>query len=80
MDITPVYGAKEAVSAITVPTEIAAENREVIQAVKALSEAELFGQDSDLTYTFDRETQRIVVRVVDRETKDVIRQIPPDYL
>jgi uncharacterized FlaG/YvyC family protein len=28
----------------------------------------------------DRHTQRPVIRLVDRETKDVIRQIPPEHV
>jgi flagellar protein FlaG len=28
----------------------------------------------------DKETEEIVVKVIDKETKEVIRQIPPEYL
>jgi len=31
-------------------------------------------------FLLDRETQRPVIRLVDRKTKDVIRQIPPEYV
>jgi flagellar protein FlaG len=63
-----------------IPVEKVAENREIIQAVKALSGAELFGENSELTFLMDRETQRPVIRLIDRTTKDVIRQIPPEYV
>jgi flagellar protein FlaG len=63
-----------------IPAQKLAENREVIQAVKALNAAELFGQNYELTFLMDRETQRPVIRLVDRKTKDVIRQVPPEYL
>jgi len=59
--------------------ELRAEDRELIQAVKALNATEMFGQDSELTFVLDRETRRPLVRIVDRETKEVIRQIPPEY-
>jgi flagellar protein FlaG len=59
--------------------EVAAQNRDLIQAVKALNGAELFGQNNELTFVLDRETHRPLVRIVDKETKEVIRQIPPEY-
>ena len=55
------------------------ENRDLIQAVRALNATELFGQNSELTFVLDRETRRPLVRIVDRDTKEVIRQIPPEY-
>jgi flagellar protein FlaG len=60
--------------------ERAAEHRALIQAVKAVNGAELFGSRSELRFVVDRETQRPVIRLVDRETRDVIRQIPPEYV
>jgi len=63
-----------------VDTQRAAENREIVQAVKAVNAAEMFGSNSELTFLLDRSTQRAVIRVVDKVTKDVIRQIPPEYV
>ena len=60
--------------------ERSAQNRQLIQAVKAVNGAELFGSGSELTFSVDRLTQRSVIRLVNRETRDVIRQIPPEYL
>jgi flagellar protein FlaG len=57
-----------------------AQNREVIQAVKAVNGAELFGLTDELTFTVDRQTQRTVIRLVNRETRAVIRQIPAEYV
>ena len=54
------------------------EQTEVIQAVKAINESELFGQQNELTFALDRETRRPVVRIVDRQTNEVVRQIPPE--
>ena len=53
--------------------------RELIRAVKAINQAELFGSDRELTFVFDRETHRALVRIIDRETKEVITQIPPEH-
>ncbi len=82
MEIAPVQRAGPALAGAPQPiaTDELVEIRELIQAVKALNSAELFGQNSELTFLLDRETHRPIIRLVDRKTKDVIRQIPPEYL
>ena len=56
------------------------ETRELVSALKALNRTEMFGEDQELTFVLDRDTQRPVVRLVNRNTQEVIRQIPPDYV
>lgn len=58
--------------------ESASSQRQLIQAVKAVNGAELFGQDSELTFVFDRQTHKALVRVVDKKTREVVMQIPPE--
>ncbi len=57
-----------------------AENRTLIQAVRKVNEAELMGQDNELSYQVDRDTHRVILRLVNRKTNEVIRQIPPEYV
>jgi uncharacterized FlaG/YvyC family protein len=82
MDVTSLnrisQGPPAAVPAI--PAEKVAENREVIQAVKALNSSEMFGSENQLMFQKDRTTQRMVVRVVNRNTNEVVSQIPPEYV
>jgi flagellar protein FlaG len=66
--------------ATQVSPEQKAENREIIQAVKAVNNAELFGNNSELTFSLDRQTRRAIVRIMDRKTNEVIQQIPPEYV
>lgn len=73
-------GQPLAAAAVSLPIEKLSEHRELIQAVKALNAAELFGQNQELTFAVDRETRRPVVRIVDRKTNEVIRQIPPELV
>jgi uncharacterized FlaG/YvyC family protein len=83
MDITTVNRSSAnpaATTAPAIPAEKAAENREVIQAVKALNGAELLGQDKQLVFQRDEQTRRIVIRVVNRQTNEVVSQIPPEYV
>ena len=63
-----------------IPVEKAAENREVVQAIKALNGTEMFGQDNQLMFQRDPKSQRMVVRVVNRKTNEVISQIPAEYV
>ena len=56
------------------------EQRALIQAVRAVNSAELFGQNTELTFVLDRATRRAVVRIVDRQTHEVVDQIPAEYV
>ncbi len=81
--VDAVHGAGQtlaATAAAPVPPELAAEHRELIRAVKAINPSELFGQNSELTFVLDRETRRPLVRIVDRNTNELIQQIPPEYV
>lgn len=70
-----------AVSPVTPLTpQMRAEQAQLVRAVEAVSEARLFGEKSELAISVDRETRRPVVKIIDRETKEVIQQIPPEYL
>ena len=57
-----------------------AERRELVKAIQALNGTEMFGENHELTFAFDRETKRPLVRIIDRTTKEVVRQIPPEYV
>lgn len=54
------------------------QRRELIKAVKALNQTELFGENNELTFVLDRNTHRPLMRLVDRKTREVIRQIPAE--
>jgi flagellar protein FlaG len=83
MNIDAVSGVGQPLAVVAAPApspERAAEQRELIQAVRALNGTELFGQNSELTFVLDRETRRPIIRIVDRQTNELIRQIPPEYV
>ena len=61
------------------PVEKAAESREVVKAIQALNASEMFGED-ELVFQRDQRTQRILVQVVDRKTREVVAQAPPEYV
>jgi flagellar protein FlaG len=57
-----------------------AHNREVVQAVRALNQAEMFGQENQLEFHRDSGSRRMVIRIVNRNTREVVSQVPPDYV
>ena len=82
MEISPLQKDTQnvPVAPVSTPPEIVAQNRDLIQAVKSINAAEHFGMDSELTFVRDRHTGRPVIRVVNSKTKEVIQQIPPEYV
>jgi uncharacterized FlaG/YvyC family protein len=82
MDIGAVQKSVQplAVAAPVAPVEKPAEHREIIQAVKALNATEMFGQENELVFQMDRQVHKMVIRVVNRKTQEVISQIPPEYV
>jgi flagellar protein FlaG len=57
-----------------------AEARHLIRAVHRLNKAERFGPERELVFQIDQETRRVLMRVVDRETGEVVQQLPPEYV
>ena len=57
-----------------------AERRELVKAVNAVNKAEIYGSGRELTYSVDRGTKRLVTKLVDKSTHEVIVQIPAEYV
>ena len=60
------------------PPEVTKERQNLIQAVKAVNETGFFGQDNEVTFALDRESGRPLIRVVNRKTHEVVRQLPTE--
>ena len=82
MDVSSVNSILQvpAATAPVTPAPQPAENREIIQAVKALNATEMFGEQNELLFQLDRQAQRVVVQVVNRKTREVVSQVPPEYV
>ena len=81
MNIDSSYmGVGMAAAATPVMPDKLAEHRELIQAVKAVNASEMLGDKNMLTFAIDRDTHRPVVRILDRETNELVSQIPPETL
>ena len=57
-----------------------AENQELIKAVKGINASQLLGADSDLTLAIDQQTRLPVIRIVSRQTNQVVMQLPAEYI
>ena len=79
MDVNRINGAG-AVPAVAPVSDFARTdmNPALAQAVTAINGSKLFGQDSELTFAMDRATKHMVIRLVDKNTRAVIRQIPAE--
>ena len=77
MEITAIQNPNVIVSpAEPLSHEEQKEQRELIHAVRAVNAAAAFGDDNELTFYFDRNTHKALVRIVNKQTREVVRQIP----
>jgi flagellar protein FlaG len=68
----------ESISPLTPQEQV--QRQQLIRAVDSVNSTHLFGQSTELTFSYDRHARKTVLQIVDRETKEVIRQLPPEYL
>jgi uncharacterized FlaG/YvyC family protein len=83
MNISSVGSSAAYLGAGTQPVESrqnTGQQKAVIQAVKTVNAAELFGQENETTYIIDRAAKIAVVRVVNKQTGEVVQQIPTQQL
>jgi uncharacterized FlaG/YvyC family protein len=58
------------------PKPTSQDQKTLIQAVKTVNSAQLFGQENELTFIIDRAANIAVVRIVNKKTGAVVQQIP----
>lgn len=79
MDFSSISNLSAHISAPTepvAPQPAGTDQRALIQAVRAINAADLFGSENELSFVLDRNTRRAVARIVNRETGDVVAHIP----
>lgn len=83
MDLSDVssvgFAGNLAVSSGALAVQQAAERRQLLQAVKTVNESGQLGRNQ-LVFMVDSQTHRPIIRVEDRETHEVVLQIPPEYV
>jgi uncharacterized FlaG/YvyC family protein len=48
--------------------------------VKAVNASGMLGRDNELTFVLDRVSRRAVTRIVNKQTGEVVDQIPAEYV
>ena len=56
-----------------------AESRQALQAAKSVNQSGVLGAN-ELVFMVDRQTHRPIFKLVDRNTQQVVSQIPPEYV
>ncbi len=64
-------------SVTTVPPEEAAQRRQLVQAAKSVNASGTLGQNQ-LVFAVDPTTHHVIMRVENRDTGEVILQVPPE--
>ncbi len=57
----------------------AVQRREVVAAARSINASGYLGQNQ-IVFVVERGTNRAILRVVDRETNEVVLQLPPEYV
>jgi len=65
---------------MNVSPQEAAQRQQLIQAVKAVNSSEMLGQDQELVFAFDPANRRPIIRLIDRRTREIVMQVPPEYV
>ncbi len=56
------------------------DQKALIQAVRTVNNAQLLGQENELTFVIDRAAQIAVVRIVNKKTGELVQQIPTEQV
>ncbi|HVO99242.1 MAG TPA: flagellar protein FlaG [Bryobacteraceae bacterium] len=67
-------------SARSQPKPPTQDQKALIQAVKAVNTAEMFGQENEVTFKIDRTAGIAVVRVVNKKTGALVQEIPSEQI
>ena len=78
--ISPIIDMMATTAIAPVSPQQRAEQRQLIHSVEALNQAQLFGQNNELTFTFDRQSKKPILKIVNKETQEVVQQLPPEYV
>ena len=50
------------------------------QAVRLINNSNIFSPENELTLALDRNTHRPITRIVNRDTHQLVMQLPPEYI
>jgi len=62
------------------PPKPTGDQKALLQAVKAVNASEMLGQENELTFRIDRAAGIAVVRIVNRQTGELVQEIPNEQV
>jgi uncharacterized FlaG/YvyC family protein len=83
MNISSINNLVAAVGAPAEPVpahRLTDDQRTLIHAVKAVNASGMLGQENELTFVLERGARRAVARIVNIQTRQVVEQIPAEYV
>jgi uncharacterized FlaG/YvyC family protein len=81
MNVTSINNPVAAISAPAEPApahHLQEDQRTLIHAVKAVNASGVLGDENELTFVLERGTRRAVARIVNKQTREVVQQIPAE--
>ena len=63
-----------------VSREEAAQRRDLIRAAATINDKQAVGSNNELVFRLDPTSHKAIMQVIDRETKEVVMQLPPEYV
>jgi len=79
LSVEPVSGTATRIQQTELSEQERSERRQLIQAARKISSSGTLGE-VEITFAVDKTSQRPVMRVVDRKTNEVVRQIPSEQV
>ena len=81
MEINPLYGISLTAPVDPTPKSLQdVATRQIVSAVQALNKSELFGENRQLQFTRDNATHRVIIKITNPKTGEIIDQIPPETI
>jgi len=60
--------------------ETASERRSLASVARVVNDSKVLGAQNELVFTLDSSSHRMVARILDRNTQQVVEQLPPEYI
>jgi len=81
MEITSIKpGTYVAPAQPSITPQEAAQRRELIKATKAVNSSGIVGDQNEVTFVVNPSSHQVILRLVDRETGEVLMQVPPETI
>jgi uncharacterized FlaG/YvyC family protein len=56
------------------------ENQALVKAVQEMNDSQVSGEDGEWTLAIDQQTRLPVIRIISRQTDQIVMQLPAEYI